>query len=80
VGIRDEALLALELAGDVLGRLPLLAPEAPDEPEEDALGDEEPEADQRQDQQDQEVDVLGVGRCRRNPTFDHVRDLEELRG
>src|SRR5262245_22671877 len=68
---RDPALLALELAGDVLRRDAVALAEAHDQPEEEPLRQHEPEPDQDEDQREDGVDVRRVGRGHRDQAFDH---------
>jgi hypothetical protein len=73
VGNRDPPLEMLLLAGDVVALLPGLGPELQDQPEEDALCQDEPEPHQHGDQQDDPVDGRRVRRCLLNQTLDHGR-------
>ena len=68
----DPALLLLLVAGDVLGPPSVPHPVLDDQPEEDALAEEQPEADEHPDQQDQVVDAAGVGRNGLEVTVDHL--------
>ena len=43
-----------------------------DEPEEDALGEHEPEAHQDQDEREEPIDVAGVGGGRGQVSLDHL--------
>ena len=78
VGDRDPALLALQLAGDVLGLDAVALLELEHQPEEDALAQHEPEADQPEDQHPELVGVARVGGRGRDEVLDqHGLPLED---
>jgi hypothetical protein len=72
VGVGDPALLGLELAGHVLGLLAVLLAKLEEQPEEHALREDEPEADEDEDQRKQVVHVAGVGGGRGDELLDHA--------